>query len=214
MNISKEMIAENKENYLGLLDSLKTMGVDANAVDDLKAFLVSSDFFTAPASTKFHGAYEGGLCDHSLAVYFNLRSLMANKHITDIPDRSVLICALLHDISKIDNYVMGVKNKKVYSQTGSKSDSNGRYDWVSVPGYESTDPSQRDYVIGNHEETSVFMITRFIQLDQVEYSAILNHMGGMSYDSNKNGVAVPYGKHKLAVLLHLADMIASYIDEA
>ena len=68
---------------------------------ELLAWLESTDFFTAPASTRFHGAYPGGLVDHSLNVYF---ALIDGPYVRDYSMETRAICALLHDLCKVDFY--------------------------------------------------------------------------------------------------------------
>lgn len=109
-------------------------------------------------------------------------------------------------------YEKSFSNKKVYSDTGSKYDAMGRYDWVSVPGYSIKDSSDR-FVYGSHEQTAEFMARMLIPLTVEESVAIIHHMGGQSWDSAKDNIAEVYSKYPLATLLHLADMISTYVLE-
>jgi len=213
MNKYLDIIEENKEQFKSILRE-KIVREGAN-VEGLIEKLESSDFFYAPASTKYHCNYEGGLCQHSLNVYNNLRNLVVCKGLENvIPEESVVICALLHDLSKMNFYEPTVKNKKVYFESGTKEDSMGKYDWVSEKGWGYV-PEEQRFIFGNHEETSEFMVRTFIPLDYVESIAILNHHGGLGYDSIKDGFAAThvYNRNLLAMLLHTADMLATYIDE-
>ena len=103
-------------------------------------------------------------------------------------------------------------NKKVYSDTGSKSDSMGKYDWVSVQGYVSKNVKDR-FMIGNHEENSAFMTNTFIPLTDEEYCAILHHHGSVGYDSTKQNPADFWIKYPLSLLLYQADCTATFIQE-
>ena len=201
-------IEDNKRVFC---DLLRKIDRENSRIDDLIAMLEGSDFFTAPASTKFHNAVEGGLADHSLNVYYNLKSLVERKHI-DCSENSVLICGLLHDISKINFYKKTSRNKKVYSEDGSKWDNLGRFDWVSELSYTIAPPEER-FIYGNHEENSEYLIRQFIVLSNEESIAILHHHGGMSWDSCKFDMQTVYNISHLALLLHVADMIACYVDE-
>ena len=117
-----------KEEFIAIFNE----HVHRQGAKELLEWIQKTDFFTAPASTKFHNCFIGGLADHSLNVYYNLKRLVENKHLEDvIPEESIIICGLLHDMSKINYYEKGVRNKKVYSESGSKWDELGRYDWVS-----------------------------------------------------------------------------------
>lgn len=204
------------ERYYDLLRSTKREGVE-----DLIKYLKSSDFERAPASTKYHGAYEGGLVDHSLMVYdilsslVNIYSVFKNGDISDIAEsvdemlESVKIVALLHDISKVNFYEVTYQNKKVYDPSGSKWDENGRYDWHSIKTFKVRE--DESFVIGNHEETSEFIARQFIPLRMSESAAIMHHHGSLGYDSVPVDVmSKVYNKYTLALLLHEADLLAAY----
>ena len=209
--ITKEVMEDNAKTFCELLR--KVTRKDAN-IEGLIAKLQSTDFFTAPASTKYHNSIEGGLCDHSLNVYYNLKSLVKNKHLEDIiSEDSILICGLLHDISKMNYYEKTTRNKKVYSEYGTKHDNMGNFDWVAEESYKVIDTESR-FLYGNHEETSEYMIRCYVPLKLEESVAILNHEGGMWNDCVKpEVVACKYDRYPLACLLHTADLISLYVDE-
>lgn len=204
-------IYKNKDTFIELLRKITRYGAD---VETLIETLEASDFFTAPASTRFHNSVEGGLCDHSLNVYFNLYSLVKNKHLEDsISEESIIICALLHDISKMNLYEKTYRNVKKYSEHGSKRDNGGRFDWEVEESYKTVDIDRR-FLYGNHEETSEYIIRNYIPLSWQESVAILTHHFSSSYDSVPiESVALKYERNPLAVLLHAADLISTYIDE-
>ena len=171
-----------------------------------------TDFKEAPASTKYHGAKEGGLLEHSLLVYDNMNNTVKAVG-ADIPEDSIKICALLHDISKVNLYEKTSFNKKVYKPNGTKSDDMGRFDWVSTPGYKTVDYDQR-FIYSNHETNSEFIIRQFIPLHIDESVAILHHHCSLNYDSvSKEIIADIYNKYPLAVFLHSADMIATFYNK-
>lgn len=213
MVLAEEIIQENKATFLEILEKAVKNREGANW-ERLEAKLSSSDFFTAPASTKYHAAYRGGLCDHSLNVYYNMCSLVKSKHLEEkISEDSIAIVALLHDMSKINSYILGARNKKVYSDCGSKHDELGKFDWVSEMEYIYVADEDR-FIFGNHEETSEFMIRTYIPLTYEESAAILNHHGGMGWDSCQGNIASKVmAKYPIAALLHTADMLSVYIDE-
>ena len=122
----------------------------------------------------------------------------------------MIICALLHDFSKMNLYEVTNFNKKVYSENGSKSDNGGRFDWVTEQGYKTVDLADR-FVYGNHEETSEYMIRQFIPLKTEESVAILHHHGGMGWDSSQTNISDIYQRYPLALMLHLADMTCAYL---
>lgn len=168
--------------------------------DDLLNWLDKTDFFTAPASTRFHGAFPEGLVIHSLNVYDILSTReFSDKH-EENPE-SVAICALLHDLCKAEFYVESTRNIK-NQQTGK---------WESVPYYTIDDK----YPFG-HGEKSVYLIERFFKLKPAEAIAIRWHMGGFDDNSRVGGynVANAFEKYPLATKLHLADLEATYLLES
>lgn len=205
--LTEEQILSNSQKFLELVGSIQREGMNTEL---LLNQIIKSDFFYAPASTKYHGAYKGGLCEHCLNVYENLIKLADTFGLPEhIDDNSLKIVALLHDFSKINFYVTEIKNKKVYHDNGSKKDSTGRYDWESYEAYAVKDASNR-LTISNHESTAAFMVNSFIPLTFEEYATIENHHAGMSWDSVKDIWGPIYEKYKLALLLHLADMIDAF----
>lgn len=214
MSLTKEVMEKNKAEFLGLIESLKALrdaeGVDVAGIDLLEDFLCNSDFFYAPASSRFHGSYEGGLCEHSLHVYHTLKELVQLKGLP-IGEDSIIICGLLHDFAKVNLYVKTAMNKKVYHDNGSKHDELGNFDWVTELGYKID--RDHKFVYGNHEETCEYMVGYYIPLKRDESVAILHHHGGMGYDSTKLDITEIYNHYPLACLLHSADLICTYIDQ-
>lgn len=211
MEMTPETIQQNKETFCELLRSITREGA---MIDKLISKLESSDFFVAPASTKYHNSMEGGLVDHSLNVYYNLKSLVKNKHLEEvIPEDSIIICGLLHDFSKMNLYEKSYKNVKKYWEYGKKRDNGGNFDWVVEEAYKTVDLEKR-FIYGNHEETSEFMVRQYIPLTLEESIAILTHHFSMSYDCVPvESVALKYERYPLCCMLHAADMISTYIDE-
>lgn len=210
MSISKKTIQENKNCIISLLKKINRNGAN---IEGLIAKLESSDFFTAPASTKYHNAFEGGLADHVINVYYNLKSLVERKHLQDsISEESIIICGLLHDISKINLYEPTIRNKKVYSDNGSKYDNLGRFDWVSEQSWGMINEHDR-FMYGNHEENAEFMIRYYIPLTIEESIAILHHHGGKGYDSTQQNISLIVSENPLLALLHAADYISTFVDE-
>lgn len=202
-------LEDNQNRYVQLVKSISRENAN---IDGLLNWLYSSDFFSAPASSKYHNACEGGLCKHCLTVYDNLLLINTQKDLNLNVD-SMKIVALFHDISKTNYYKKDVKNKKVYCETGSRTDAGGKYDWVSEPCYVIRDVTER-LCYGSHEMSSEFMIRCYIPLTMEESVAILHHMGGMNFDSAKDDIPSIYKHYPLAVSLYLADMMAVYMDES
>ena len=156
-----------------------------------------TDFFTAPASTRFHGACEGGRCMHSLNVYHALHDSFFTEGESE---ESYAICALLHDLCKANYYKLGTRNVK--------NEATGQ--WEKAPFY-----SVDDLFPYGHGEKSVFLIERFMKLKVEEAVAIRWHMGGFD-DAARGGcfaISEAYDKYPLAVKLHIADLQATYLME-
>ena len=213
MSLSDEEILENKNKFLSFVNEINREGMNKEL---LIRQLTESDFFYAPASANYHGNYPGGLCEHSLKVYENLCKLISmfypDKWSEPEAENTIAIVALFHDFSKMCFYTNEVKNKKVYSENGSKQDSMGKYDWVSVQGYGYRDVKDR-FLIGNHEENSAFMINSFIPLTAEEWCAISHHHAGTSNDSTKQNPFDYWTKFPLSLFLHQADCLATFIIE-
>lgn len=210
--LTPEQIQANKERFLSLINQINIPGAD---IQGLIQFLESSDFFIAPASTKYHSNFDGGLCQHSLNVYDSLIDLYeANKHLlqTQYEPSTLIAVALLHDISKANFYEKSIGNKKIYSDQGSKHDNMGKFDWVAVESWVVREPENR-FLAGTHEENSMLLVSRYIPLNQEEIVSILNHHchtndGNQFYDQSAVMNTFP-----LLTLLHTADVIATFIKE-
>ena len=183
-----------------------------DGMDKLIEFIRKSDFYTAPASTRFHNCHEGGLLEHSLNVYDCLCSKKESgiwQSILDqISNESMIIIALLHDLCKTYTYEIEYKNKKVYSDHGKKSDSNGRFDWETVPGY-----TVNDRFPYGHGEKSVMMIEQFIKLVPFERYAVRWHMGFTEPKENWNTLSSAIRLYPLILAIHEADLEATYLLE-
>lgn len=163
-----------------------------------------SDFFTSPASARYHGAYAGGLCEHSLNVYHCLTDYLARERVTDLygleySPESIALVALLHDVCKIGCYKPSTRNVK--GEDGK---------WTQVPTFTYEDPLPY-----GHGEKSVYVINGFVRLTREEAMAIRWHMGGFD-ESVKGGsfaLAHAFEKYPLAVKLHLSDLEATYLHE-
>ena len=198
---------DNKEKFLNLAKS-----VHRDGMDKLIEYVEKSDFFTAPASTRFHGSVPGGLLIHSLNVYElfvqKCESPVFKNSIGDLPEESKIIMALFHDLCKTYFYTTELRNKKIYSDSGSKVDEQGRYDWKSVPSY-----TVKDLVPYGHGEKSVMMIENYIKLTNVERYAIRWHMGYTEPKENWNTLSAAMEKYPVILALHEADLEATHILE-
>lgn len=205
----------NIERFENLLMSVKRDGMD-----NLLAFIRKSDFYTAPASTRFHLATEGGLLKHSLHVYDCLANKknapLWNEKLADITDETIILVSLLHDICKTYFYGYEMKNQKTYDEEKVKAarpkeikhDSNGDFIWETVPAYVVDDK----YPLG-HGNKSVVFITQYIKLSMTEIMAITHHMGAYCDSSQWNTLGQAYDKYPLALALHESDMEATHLLE-
>ena len=193
--MEREFIEQNKEDFINILRS----NVNREGIDKFIDWLSGTDFFVAPASSRYHLSEPGGLCQHSLNVYERLEKLMITEYGEDgYNPESVAICALLHDICKTGYYKTEMRNVK---EDGV---------WVQKPYYTVDD--QLPY---GHGEKSVYIINGYIRLTREEAMAINWHMGG--FDARVQGGSIDYNnaykKFPLAVLLHIADLQATFLDE-
>lgn len=194
-------------------------------MDKLLDFIRKSDFYEAPASSRFHLATKGGLLQHSLNVYDALvgrmemsaddmehityQATVAGQKAAEFSRDSLVISALLHDLCKTHFYKVDYRNQKIYKPGGSKRDAGGAYDWERVPFYTIDDHNPY-----GHGEKSVMMASEFIRLTMEERYAIRWHMGmaDCSYNDVRNFNASAE-KYPLVLFLHNADQEASHFME-
>ncbi len=185
-------------NYKDRFIEIYNSKITREGSDELLRWLIQTDFFTAPASTKYHCACESGLVQHSLSVY----EVMRNKHFNPEEDseESFAICALLHDLCKAQFYKVSTRNVK-NEKTGA---------WEKQPFY-----AVEDSFPYGHGEKSVFLIERFMRLKTSEAMAIRWHMGG--FDEAARGgsfaISLAYDKYPLAIKLHISDLESTYLCE-
>ena len=171
--------------------------IHREGADKLLQWLCQKDFFTAPASSKYHCACEGGLALHSINVYETLRHRYFEEGDSE---ESFALCGLLHDVCKAQFYKVSTRNVK-NEETGQ---------WEKKP-YYTTD----DAFPYGHGEKSVFLIERFLRLKPAEAVAIRWHMGGFDEAARGGSFAISqaYERYPLAVKLHLSDLESTYLIE-
>ena len=174
--------------------------IKREGADKLLEYLLSpaSDFFTAPASARFHYSCEGGLCAHSVNVYECLKSYLSADRIKEYfgfeySDESIAIVALLHDLCKIGVYKKGFRNVKDEKGT-----------WQRVETFEYDDPMPY-----GHGEKSVYIISGYMRLTRAEAFAIRYHMGYSSTEDARN-ISSAFEMFPLAFALSTADSEATY----
>ena len=166
-------------------------------IDKLVEYLDNSDFKYAPASTRYHNCIEGGLLAHSLNVYNECMRQKGLIKLFNVPLESIILTSLLHDICKVNYYTIEMRNVKV----------NGT--WVQEPFYKVDDL----FPMGHAEKSIMMILMNGIQLTEVEIAMIRAHMGGFVSDNYFSPSAV-FNKYPEAIILHNADMIATYILES
>lgn len=182
-----------KEEFLGIA----RREIHRDGIDELLEWIQVTDFFTAPASGRYHGAFEGGLVMHSLNVYHRLRDL-DKWYEGGNSQESIAIVALFHDLCKVECYKVSTRNVK-NDQTGQ---------WEKVPFYKF----EEGFPFGGHGSKSMYLVQHFMSLEPFEAAAINCHMGPWDrQDYGKPGEV--YENNRLAWLLHVADEAATYIDK-
>ena len=195
------MIGENMSNEERFISIFKNK-IHREGAEKLLDYLCSDhcDFFTAPASTRYHGSHPGGLLEHSLNVYDCLCDYLSRPRVREVyslcaSEESIAISALLHDLCKINFYKESTRNVK----------ENGA--WKAVPYY-----TIEDELPYGHGEKSVYIISGFMRLTRDEAFAIRYHMGFSGCEDN-NTVGSAFSRFPLAVALFTADMEATYFLE-
>jgi hypothetical protein len=172
--------------------------IKRDGIKDLMEWLELTDFFTAPASTRFHGNFEGGLARHSLNVYSQLENLVDwYGYDKEYSRETLAIVALFHDICKVGYYKTEMRWRK-----------DDKNQWEQYATYRS----QEDFAFGGHGSKSMFLVQNFIKLTPYEAVAINCHMGQWDATTYSNPTAA-YEQCPLAWLLHVADEAAAFIDK-
>ena len=182
-------VGSNKERFITLLQITNRTGVDK-----IIAWLESTDFFEAPASTQYHENYVGGLCEHSLKVYDTFETLHKTFNF-NININSIIIMSLLHDVCKVNCYHKEKKNVKIGQN------------WTQVDYWKYDDSNP----IG-HGHKSVILLQQFgLVMNDLEIQSIISHMNGFDKSDMFNASNI-YNKDELTIWLHVADFIATYKD--
>lgn len=177
---------ENRNFFLNFMKSKD--GAPLVSIDCFD-WLVNQGFFSAPASTKFHGNYEGGLFEHSLMVTKSLLSITENMGLTWTLPRSPYIVGMFHDLCKIDNY-------------RPKLDGDG----VAV-GFEYN----TDTLLKGHGDKSVMLLSQFYNLTEEEILCIRYHMGAFVEKEEWRDYTRAVNNYATVLWTHTADMVASHV---
>lgn len=170
--------------------------ITRTGINDLMSWLEKTDFYVAPASSRFHGSKVGGLLKHSLNVYSQLKRL-CKYYGCEASEESIAIVSLFHDLCKVGTYKPEMRWRK-----------NEKNQWEQY----ATWKKDEDFAYGGHGSKSVFLVQSFMSLSPDEAAAINCHMGQHDATVYSNPSEV-YERNKLAWLLHVADEAATYLDE-
>ena len=166
-------------------------------MSDLLEWLHSTDFYEAPASTKYHGAVPKGLIYHSLGVYDcaeKITNMLADVSYVNYTKDELAIASLLHDICKANCYTVYQKNVKKDGV------------WVQEDAYKFDE----QFCFGGHGSKSVYLAQRYITLTMQEATAINCHMG-FTDSNNLSAISNAYNKCHLAWVIHMADEMSTFI---
>ena len=187
-------IEDYKKEFIRIFEE----NITRDGASKLLEWLKKSDFFYAPASTKFHSAHMGGLCEHSVKTYYRFLQNLEMEYAEDLDEKismeSIAVIALLHDLCKVNTYKIEYRNVK--------EDGN----WVQKPYY-----STEDTLPYGHGEKSVYIISGFMKLTREEAMAINWHMG--AYDARVLGgsyaLSNVFANYHTALLFHVSDVEAT-----
>jgi len=185
---------DNKKSFIDIYNK----NITRDGAKDLLEWIASTDFFMAPASTVYHANYEGGLCEHSVNVYQRLYNLNSYYNFCS-NEETIAAVALLHDLCKIDSYEIQTRNVK-NEVTGQ---------WEKTPFY----AFKEKFCFGGHGSKSVYLIMKWMQLNNEEATAINCHMGAFDRSPNDWSISNSFEQYQLGIWLHTADCLASWIDE-
>ena len=180
----------------GFVDFMASSGDEDLVSPDMLKYLSLNHFFTAPASTKYHGNYEGGLFDHSFAVAKFLVQLTEDNHLTWKNSRSPYVVGMFHDLCKIDQYRHPASRLIADGVTVM-----GSFKWEYNP----------DTLLKGHGDKSVMLLSQFYTLTDEEIMCIRYHMGAFTDKSEWNDYTRAVRQYPNVLWTHQADMLASHV---
>jgi len=163
-------------------------------------WLNKNGFFTAPASTKYHGAYEGGLFDHCYEVTQVLLDMTERLNLKWTRPESPYIIGMFHDLCKIDNYVT------VTDEPGKEMMGTGE-----VKGREIHFEYNENCILQGHAEKSIMLLSQHITLTEEELLCIRFHMGAYEGKEQWDAYDKAIRKYETVLWTHTADMYASKV---
>lgn len=189
-----KQIFDKWEEFKSLLRSTNRDGIE-----EVIKWLDESDFKFAPASTQYHNSIKGGLLAHSLQVYYHMYDFANMIQFFEIPQDTIILTALLHDVCKVDTYSTSYRNVK-----------NEDGQWVKVP-YFTVD----EKIPYGHGEKSVMLLQYHgLKLNLIEIMMIRSHMGSFRDNQYLTDVSHRFSKCPQTIVLHFADMLSTYTSES
>ena len=166
-------------------------------------YLTAEKFFTAPASTKYHGAYEGGLFDHSTATFKRLDWLTKNNNLKWEREISPFIIGMFHDLCKCDQYKMTPESFEKTVVGGVE---------ITIPCANPKYEFNTNTLLKGHGSKSVMILSRFINLTEEEMLCIRYHMGPYEKEEWPE-FDMAIRKYPNVLWTHMSDMLASKVDD-
>lgn len=187
-----KQIFEMWELFKSLLNST------GRPVKNLIDWLDTTDFKFAPASTQYHNSFRGGLLKHSLDVYYHMYDFKSFIDLFEIPNETIIITSLLHDICKVQCYDTAYRNVK-----------NEQGDWIKTPYYTFNEKE----ALGHGDKSVMLMYEYDLKPTKLERAMIRNHMG-FSNGEDERRVSKLYSQCPQALILHWADECSTWITES
>lgn len=205
--LSEEAIQDNKNYYIDILKSIENYSIDSD-VDGLIKFLEESDFFVAPGSATLCYNYAGGLCQQSINTYNILIHLLDNSE-TEVSDLDKIIYGLCSNFYKIGYYESYVKNEKVYSESGTKFDNLGKFDWKSSIKF-AIKPASNRIITGSSGLNIFSILSKYIPLSEENIIVLSNFFLNTDNDNKVNDMPYLINQYPVLAYLHSAHLITSY----
>ena len=175
--------------------------------DKFMLWLMNNGFFTAPASTKYHGAYEGGLFDHSYFVANRLIDLTKNNNLSWSRPQSPFIIGMFHDLCKCDQYKVKKEIQDILDNFA---------DVINTDEFKLEYEYNENTLLKGHGSKSVMLLSQFITLTEEEMLCIRYHMGAYGNEQDQknewSGFDAAIKKYPNVFWCHAADMLASKVD--
>lgn len=183
------------------LDLMMATNLSEIVKEDFLKWLAESGFFTAPASTKYHGNYAGGLFDHSFTVMNLLVELSAANGLKWKRPASPFLVGMFHDLCKIDQYRPIIKAVEHFDNDQVATFYN------ECVGFEYNPNT----LLKGHGDKSVMLLSQFTTLTDEETACIRYHMGAFTEKEEWRDYTRAVHAFPNVLWTHQADMLASHV---